>query len=318
VINHYASTGSSPAWTANGSNWTRNITGVNGQLAAIQTNGETPVLQLANLHGDIIATAALSETESKLLSTSDTTEYGVPRTSSPPKYNYLGADQRPTELPTGIINMGARAYIPQLRRFEQKDPQPGGSINAYAYTSDDPVNSADPSGEWTYNYENAEPGQAPEGTPTSWIGPGAIMPQPVNMQLEEEFVAHPPWDAGQVYVSQSVSLQLGTGDAAIAAFDRSFTIPSTSATALGTIMGITGSAPNSLELALAGVPTWAFRFIEHITHHNVSKVGAAIAEAGAESALSPEPWVTISIAGSVRYGIYNIQVQWLGIDFYEP
>jgi len=202
LISHYAGPGDSPAWTANGSNTTRNITGINGSLAAIQTNSETPVLQLANLHGDIIATAALSETETKLLSTNDTTEYGIPR-SSPAKYSYLGADQRPTELPTGIINMGARAYIPQLGRFEQTDPQPGGSANAYAYTNDDPVNQADLSGEWTntttYNYEAAQTGSAPGGLPETYSGPGAIAPPPVNMQIEQDFVAHPPWDAVMVF-----------------------------------------------------------------------------------------------------------------------
>lgn len=39
------------------SEWTRNITGINGSLVAIQNNGETPELQLTNLHGDIIAKA---------------------------------------------------------------------------------------------------------------------------------------------------------------------------------------------------------------------------------------------------------------------
>jgi hypothetical protein len=37
------------------------------RLKAIQTNGETPVLQLSNLHGDTIATVGLSESETKLL-----------------------------------------------------------------------------------------------------------------------------------------------------------------------------------------------------------------------------------------------------------
>ncbi|MHB8241956.1 MAG: RHS repeat-associated core domain-containing protein [Solirubrobacteraceae bacterium] len=193
VIAHFAAPGDSPAWTANGSNWTRYVTGIGGGLAAIQTSGATPVLQLANLHGDIIATAALSETETKLLSTSDTTEYGVPRTSTPAKYSWLGVEQRPTELPSGIIAMGARAYVPQLGRFEQTDPQPGGSTNAYAYTFDDPVNSADPSGEWTstvsYNVEAASTGAAQSGLPESYAGPGAIEPPPVNMQIEEGFVA---------------------------------------------------------------------------------------------------------------------------------
>ena len=43
--------------------------------------------------------------------------------------------------------MGARTYAPQLGRFLQTDPIPGGSANAYAYTYGDPVNSNDLTGE---------------------------------------------------------------------------------------------------------------------------------------------------------------------------
>jgi RHS repeat-associated protein len=154
IINHYGSAGDSPAWTIEtpSGDWTRNIQGIGGGVVAIQANGTTPVLQLTDLHGDIIATAALGETETKLLSTTDSSEYGVPTTSTPAKYSWLGNEQQPTELPSGVIQMGARSYIPQLGRFLQTDPIPGGSANAYAYTFGDPVNSSDPSGELTYGF----------------------------------------------------------------------------------------------------------------------------------------------------------------------
>ena len=48
--------------------------------------------------------------------------------------------------------MGARSYIPQLGRFLQPDPAPGGSASAYAYTFGDPVNSSDPTGTLTYGF----------------------------------------------------------------------------------------------------------------------------------------------------------------------
>ena len=133
VILHYAGGGDSPSWTAEPSSgkWTRNITAFGG-LVAVQSKGEAAVLQITNLHGDVIATAADNETETKLLSTNDTTEFGVPRTSSPPKYNWLGSDLRATEFPSGIIAMGARSYAPQIGRFIQSDPVEGGSPNAYA------------------------------------------------------------------------------------------------------------------------------------------------------------------------------------------
>jgi hypothetical protein len=44
--------------------------------------------------------------------------------------------------------MGARSYVPQLGRFLQPDPIPGGSANAYSYTFGDPVNATDPTGDY--------------------------------------------------------------------------------------------------------------------------------------------------------------------------
>jgi RHS repeat-associated protein len=150
VVNHYAGPGSAPAWSENTttSEWTRNISGISG-FAAVQVNGAPPVLKLMDLHSNIVATAALGETETKLLSSTAMTEYGVPTTTKPEKYGWLGGDLLAAELPSGTIDMGARSYIPQLGRFLQTDPVPGGSANAYAYTFGDPVNASDPSGEYT-------------------------------------------------------------------------------------------------------------------------------------------------------------------------
>jgi RHS repeat-associated protein len=148
LISHYAGASESPAWTVDTSgNWTRTIMGIGG-FAATQYNGEAPVLQIENLHGDVVGTASISETATGLTSTNDTSEYGVPRTSSPPKYSWLGGDQKSTELASGVVAMGARSYVPQLGRFLQTDPVPGGSANAYSYVQGNPVNESDPSGEF--------------------------------------------------------------------------------------------------------------------------------------------------------------------------
>jgi RHS repeat-associated protein len=199
VTNHYSGEGATPAWTSElGGKWTRYIPGPAG-MVAIQTDGETPVLQIANLHGDIIGTASMSETATKLLSTTDTSEYGVPTSGAPPRYSWLGTKEIPTELPSGVTGMGARSYVPTIGRFLQPDPKPGGSANSYAYTYGNPLNESDPSGQWTLGESSgglASVGTG-EGTQLSGgtgIAAGAIMPAPVNLQVEAEFEADPPWD----------------------------------------------------------------------------------------------------------------------------
>jgi RHS repeat-associated protein len=146
VVSHYAEPTDAPAWTVDSQgHWTRYIPAFSG-LSAIDTSSGKPVLQLTNLHGDVVATAAVSETEVKPLSTADPTEFGVPR-SAPSKYSWLGAAQRATELPSGIVSMGARTYVPQLGRFEQTDRIEGSSANAYDYSAQDPVGNTDLGGE---------------------------------------------------------------------------------------------------------------------------------------------------------------------------
>jgi RHS repeat-associated protein len=151
VDSHYAGPNNTPAWSVNPvtSETSRNIAGINGSLIAIQNDGETPELQLADLHGDIIAKAYLSETATELAAKADTSEFGVPTVTAPAKYSWLGSIELPTELPSGVTTMGVRSYVPELGRFLQPDSIPGGSANAYSYTFGDPVNTTDPTGAYT-------------------------------------------------------------------------------------------------------------------------------------------------------------------------
>lgn len=59
---------------------------------------------------------------------------------TPYQQNYKkdGKHHKITEasLQTGIIQMGARVYIPELGRFLQVDPVEGGSLNNYVYAMD--------------------------------------------------------------------------------------------------------------------------------------------------------------------------------------
>jgi RHS repeat-associated protein len=156
TITHYAGPGDTPSWTVEpvSGHWSRYVQGIGG-LAAIETSSSEPELQLTDLHGNVVAKASASETATKLLSSERSTEYGVPTTTKPAKYGWLGSDLNATELPSGVVAMGARSYVPQIGRFLQTDPVSGGSANAYAYTYGDPVDTSDPSGEYTAQFDGA-------------------------------------------------------------------------------------------------------------------------------------------------------------------
>jgi RHS repeat-associated protein len=140
---HYDDSSDSLAWTSRGSTWTRVITGIGGELAAVQESGSEAVLQLTNLHGDVVATAALSPSVTKLQSTSSSDEFGNPVSGEAGRFGWLGGKQRRTELQSGVIQMGARSYVPGIGRFILVDSVQNGSANAYDYANADPINSFD-------------------------------------------------------------------------------------------------------------------------------------------------------------------------------
>jgi RHS repeat-associated protein len=140
---HYDGPGDAPAWTERGATWTRDIGGLGGDLGAVQENGKEITLQLTNLHGDVSATAAISSAATSLKSTLSFDEFGNPTSGSAGRLGWLGGKQRRTELPSGVIQMGARSYVPSLGRFLTPDPVFGGSANPYDYANQDPINGFD-------------------------------------------------------------------------------------------------------------------------------------------------------------------------------
>ncbi len=141
-IFHYDSPSDSVSWTEREGSWTRNIAGISGNLIGIQNSTET-TLQLTNLHGDIVARAGTGKGIAGFSNTFQYDEFGNPKQGETPRFGWVGGQRRRTELPSGVIQMGVRSYVPALGRFLSPDPIQGGSANAYDYSNADPVNGFD-------------------------------------------------------------------------------------------------------------------------------------------------------------------------------
>ncbi|HET7445015.1 MAG TPA: LamG-like jellyroll fold domain-containing protein [Solirubrobacterales bacterium] len=141
---HYDGGSDTPAWTQLGSTWTRSITGIGGELCGVQESSSGTTLRVTNLHGDVVAKASLIPAETKLLVTYRFDEFGNPvGGTAAGRFGWFGGKQRRTELASGVIQMGARSYVPAIGRFLSLDPIPGGSASVYDYANADPVNGLD-------------------------------------------------------------------------------------------------------------------------------------------------------------------------------
>ena len=139
TVQHYSDDGDSPSWTIEGSRWTRNIAGLDGNLIATHDSQDGVRISAVNLHGDVVGTTA----QEGLASITDADEFGNPNGPTSPRYQWLGAKRRATSLDSGVILMGQRVYAPGIGRFLQVDPVPGGSASDYDYAYQDPINNLD-------------------------------------------------------------------------------------------------------------------------------------------------------------------------------
>lgn len=138
VISHYAGAGNALTWTCEEEGkegrkecsegtgkWSRNIPGIDGALDAIEEDGRATVLQLHDLQGDIVGTVEDNETVTKLASTYNSIEFGVPNEGkTPPKYAWLGAEGVSSEpsLGSGTSIESGASYVPQVARTLQTAP----------------------------------------------------------------------------------------------------------------------------------------------------------------------------------------------------
>jgi YD repeat-containing protein len=187
TIDHYDGSGSAISWVGEPEEkWTRNIPGIDGTLSATQTSSGTVTLLLHDLQGNVVATAALSETTTKVLTTYSSTEFGVPQSGTePPKYAWLGSTGVTSESTTGTIVQDGITYVPQTGRPLQTQsltvPIPQNAAKAYTATLEPWVAEGDAAAaaQQVVNAEQARaaaeqanqpPGVLPDGNPGWWCG----------------------------------------------------------------------------------------------------------------------------------------------------
>ena len=164
-VNHYDSDSDFPAWIAEDASLpdeiTRYVDGLDGNLAVQTGKSGGRVLQLVDLHGDVMTTVPIRDGEATAdwaglrhqaadefgNATDLTTGAAVVTNGAAPgkdsRYGWLGGKQRSADALAGVLLMGVRLYDPGTGRFWSVDPSPGGNATAYDYCTADPVNCTD-------------------------------------------------------------------------------------------------------------------------------------------------------------------------------
>ena len=125
-----------------------------GSQKYVWANGLAYVSQGADafvFHADGLGSIrAVTDASARVVATYETDEFGAPTADAgglAQPFGYTG-EQRD---PTGLVNLRARLYDPQVGRFLSRDSFAGvadlpASLNRYSYVHNNPVNETDPSG----------------------------------------------------------------------------------------------------------------------------------------------------------------------------
>lgn len=91
---------------------------------AASSDAANTTLQVANMHGDVVATIDGQNGSAAISSYSETDEFGAPLASTlSSRYGWLGTHQRSSDTLGGLRLMGARAYNPSTGMFLSTDAE---------------------------------------------------------------------------------------------------------------------------------------------------------------------------------------------------
>ncbi|HEX3691976.1 MAG TPA: 6-bladed beta-propeller [Solirubrobacteraceae bacterium] len=302
VTNHYPGPGEAVSWTSEGGEkYTRDIPGVDGALGAVEQNGLAPVLQLHDLQGNVVAAAALAETETKVLSSYNSTEFGVPTTGTPPKYSWLGATGLKTEFASGATATDGAGYVPILGRPLQTQPiEPPGVVQA---------------GEWI---SGPYPGPAEGWTGQSGAAWGAeASAREAARQREAEEAARKAAEAersteeaagGEESAAQSgaggfegnfASRKYSGADASVW-FDKTWTVGAVTAASLGFAIDFVGNDISGNILGFVHIPWWVVKAVNVAFEDKLREFATELQLAAAQSLIGGPGEVSIRIFGNFR------------------